>query len=248
MSIFENEIFCFVFFSGPPPTVANITGLSSREFLTVGFCVVLRLSFGFVVVIVGKALPLVSFAVLVSRTNTDAFYTFFTETCTVRTRYRRTLTLPLPTDIDLNSVFPVLLNPLTPPPPPSLPQLNSQGVYCSLMTGQERREVPFATHVSCTIEMASTTNEYEVAVIDEIQMLADEQRGPSWTAVSRSRKFLMVSKKKMLGVGASIGVIGGLGAIASNFRGTDTFFFVLVGGFWDVVGFRRRSLWRRVRY
>ncbi|CAM9514324.1 unnamed protein product, partial [Hapterophycus canaliculatus] len=61
-------------------------------------------------------------------------------------------------------------------------QLNSQGVYCSLMTGQEKREVPFATHVSCTIEMASTTNEYEVAVIDEIQMLADEQRGPSWTA------------------------------------------------------------------
>ncbi|CAM9111780.1 unnamed protein product [Scytosiphon promiscuus] len=61
-------------------------------------------------------------------------------------------------------------------------QLNSQGVYCSLMTGQEKREVPFATHVSCTIEMVSTTNEYEVAVIDEIQMLADEQRGPSWTA------------------------------------------------------------------
>lgn len=44
--------------------------------------------------------------------------------------------------------------------------------------------MPFATHVSCTIEMASTTKEYEVAVIDEIQMLADEQRGPSWTAVS----------------------------------------------------------------
>lgn len=51
------------------------------------------------------------------------------------------------------------------------------------MTGQEKREVPFATHVSCTIEMASTENEYEVAVVDEIQMLADEQRGPSWTAV-----------------------------------------------------------------
>eukprot|EP00752_Nemacystus_decipiens_P012450 g11031.t1 len=61
-------------------------------------------------------------------------------------------------------------------------QLNSQGVYCNLMTGQEKREVPFATHVSCTIEMASTENEYEVAVVDEIQMLADEQRGPSWTA------------------------------------------------------------------
>eukprot|EP00903_Cladosiphon_okamuranus_P012800 g11963.t1 len=61
-------------------------------------------------------------------------------------------------------------------------QLNSQGVYCNLNTGQEKREVPFATHVSCTIEMASTEDEYEVAVVDEIQMLADEQRGSSWTA------------------------------------------------------------------
>lgn len=62
-------------------------------------------------------------------------------------------------------------------------QLNSQGVYCSLNTGQEKREVPFATHVSCTIEMASTSTDYEVAVIDEIQMIADGQRGQIWTAV-----------------------------------------------------------------
>ena len=64
------------------------------------------------------------------------------------------------------------------------------------MTGQEKREVPFATHVSCTIEMASTENEYEVAVVDEIQMLADEQRGPSWTAVRPSIKTKTKAKTK----------------------------------------------------
>lgn len=66
----------------------------------------------------------------------------------------------------------------------STAQLNSQGVYCSLYTGQEKRSVPFATHVSCTIEMASLTQPFEVAVIDEIQMVDDSQRGQHWTNVS----------------------------------------------------------------
>jgi len=35
-------------------------------------------------------------------------------------------------------------------------QLNDAGNYCSLLTGQERKEIPFETHVSCTIEMVST--------------------------------------------------------------------------------------------
>lgn len=72
--------------------------------------------------------------------------------------------------------------------PPGLPaypyQLNSEGFYCSLNTGQERRDVPFATHLSCTIEMASMSDPYEVAVIDEIQMVDDPGRGQHWTAVS----------------------------------------------------------------
>lgn len=56
-----------------------------------------------------------------------------------------------------------------------------QGIYCNLMTGQEKREVPFATHSACTIEMASADREYDVVVIDEIQMIADESRGYAWT-------------------------------------------------------------------
>ena len=60
-------------------------------------------------------------------------------------------------------------------------QLNKQGVYTDLLTGQEKREVPFSTHISCTLEMVNMTKEYDVAVIDEIQMIADEHRGYAWT-------------------------------------------------------------------
>jgi ATP-dependent RNA helicase SUPV3L1/SUV3 len=36
--------------------------------------------------------------------------------------------------------------------------------------------IPFASHTACTIEMLSTEEEYEVAVIDEVQMIGDAQR------------------------------------------------------------------------
>ena len=52
----------------------------------------------------------------------------------------------------------------------------------SLITGEERRVVEGATHVASTVEMLDTRNAVEVAVIDEIQMLADRDRGAAWTA------------------------------------------------------------------
>ncbi|CAL5031656.1 unnamed protein product [Urochloa decumbens] len=60
-------------------------------------------------------------------------------------------------------------------------KVNALGVYCTLRTGQEVKEVPFANHVACTIEMVSTEELYEVAVVDEIQMMADPVRGFAWT-------------------------------------------------------------------
>ncbi|KAM0845167.1 hypothetical protein ACQ4PT_056575 [Festuca glaucescens] len=60
-------------------------------------------------------------------------------------------------------------------------KVNALGVYCTLRTGQEIKEVPFANHVTCTIEMLSTEELYEVAVVDEIQMMADPTRGYAWT-------------------------------------------------------------------
>lgn len=52
----------------------------------------------------------------------------------------------------------------------------------SLVTGEERRIAEGATHVASTVEMLDTRNRVEVAVIDEIQMLADRDRGAAWTA------------------------------------------------------------------
>lgn len=60
-------------------------------------------------------------------------------------------------------------------------KVNALGVYCSLYTGQEKKDVPFSNHIACTVEMVSTLDEYDVAVIDEIQMMSDPSRGHAWT-------------------------------------------------------------------
>jgi ATP-dependent RNA helicase SUPV3L1/SUV3 len=52
----------------------------------------------------------------------------------------------------------------------------------SLITGEERRIAEGGTHVASTVEMLDTRTQVEVAVIDEIQMLADRDRGAAWTA------------------------------------------------------------------
>uniref|UniRef100_A0A914V392 ATP-dependent RNA helicase SUV3 homolog, mitochondrial n=1 Tax=Plectus sambesii TaxID=2011161 RepID=A0A914V392_9BILA len=62
---------------------------------------------------------------------------------------------------------------------------NFNNVPCDLVTGEERRyavdnENP-SSHLSATVEMLSTSMRVEVAIIDEIQMLRDPQRGHAWT-------------------------------------------------------------------
>jgi ATP-dependent RNA helicase SUPV3L1/SUV3 len=59
--------------------------------------------------------------------------------------------------------------------------LNSLGAKTTLLTGEEVIEVPGATHYSSTIEMAKLNEEFTCAVIDEIQMITDKQRGWAWT-------------------------------------------------------------------
>ncbi|WP_304012828.1 hypothetical protein, partial [Cylindrospermopsis raciborskii] len=46
--------------------------------------------------------------------------------------------------------------------------LNAEGVFTNLITGQEKKLVPFANHVSCTVEMVDVTAPVDVCVIDEI--------------------------------------------------------------------------------
>ncbi|MBR1496423.1 MAG: helicase [Oscillospiraceae bacterium] len=60
-------------------------------------------------------------------------------------------------------------------------KLNAQGCRCTLLTGEEKIEVDGASHVASTIELCSFRERYDVAVIDEAQMLADPSRGAHWT-------------------------------------------------------------------
>ena len=60
--------------------------------------------------------------------------------------------------------------------------LNLDDVPCSLVTGEEQIRVPFSRVQSSTVEMADLKTRYDVAVIDECQMIADRNRGGAWTA------------------------------------------------------------------
>ena len=59
--------------------------------------------------------------------------------------------------------------------------LNDAGVACSLLTGEESIEVPSAGITASTIEMLNTNRRYDVAVIDEAQLIANRDRGGAWT-------------------------------------------------------------------
>jgi ATP-dependent RNA helicase SUPV3L1/SUV3 len=59
--------------------------------------------------------------------------------------------------------------------------MNEKGVKTTLLTGEEVVETDGATHYSSTIEMAKLNEEFDCCVIDEIQMIADPQRGWAWT-------------------------------------------------------------------
>lgn len=56
------------------------------------------------------------------------------------------------------------------------------GIDCQMLTGEEQIGDPEAQHVSSTIEMADYHMTYEVAVIDEAQMISEFERGGAWTA------------------------------------------------------------------
>lgn len=60
-------------------------------------------------------------------------------------------------------------------------RLNKEGVKCNLATGEEEINIEDAAHVCCTIEKLDISQEYEVGIIDEIQMIDNDQRGAAWT-------------------------------------------------------------------
>ena len=59
--------------------------------------------------------------------------------------------------------------------------LLNAGVACALCTGEEEDWAEGDTHICATAEKLDLQLTYEVAVIDECQMIADPQRGYAWT-------------------------------------------------------------------
>jgi len=70
----------------------------------------------------------------------------------------------------------------------------AKGRSCALITGEEQR-IPTDTDIyyrSCTVEMTPVNQLVDVAVIDEIQMIGDSERGWAWT-----QAFLGVQAKEV---------------------------------------------------
>lgn len=76
-------------------------------------------------------------------------------------------------------------------------EIEKRGIPCSLLTGEEQDFHKNANFVSSTIEMVDLNKEYDVAIIDEIQMLNDSQRGDAWL-----QAFAGVNAKKVIVVGS----------------------------------------------
>ena len=60
-------------------------------------------------------------------------------------------------------------------------RMNEMGVPCTMRTGQECIEEENSRVTASTIEMADFDENYDIAVIDEAQLVADTDRGHSWT-------------------------------------------------------------------
>jgi hypothetical protein len=83
-------------------------------------------------------------------------------------------------------------------------RLNQSGILCNLLTGEEKKEVPGAQHSSCTVEMTSLLRRYDVAVIDEIQMIGDLDRGSAWT---RALLGVAASEVHLCGDGSALALV-----------------------------------------
>lgn len=60
-------------------------------------------------------------------------------------------------------------------------KMAESGIPCNMVTGEEEMIEPYALVTASTIEMLDDSLQYDIAVIDEAQMLADPHRGHNWT-------------------------------------------------------------------
>lgn len=71
-------------------------------------------------------------------------------------------------------------------------RLNSESIPCNLITGEEKRIDPSIGMYSCTVEMALLHQRFDVAIIDEIQMIGDDFRGSAWTNALLGKLILSI--------------------------------------------------------
>jgi ATP-dependent RNA helicase SUPV3L1/SUV3 len=62
-------------------------------------------------------------------------------------------------------------------------KLNQEGIYTSLITGEEKIIIPGSTIYSSTVEMFDSDQTYDCVVLDEAHMIDDENRGFAWLRV-----------------------------------------------------------------
>lgn len=80
-------------------------------------------------------------------------------------------------------------------------KLFERGVISDILTGEERKTIPGATHICSTIEMAQLDKTFDCVVIDEIQMLLDPQRGWAWTQAlvgMKTKELILVGSPEIL--------------------------------------------------
>ena len=70
--------------------------------------------------------------------------------------------------------------------------LTDEKIKCSLLTGEEEDIISDSTVMSSTVEKLNINKKYDVAVIDECQLLEDKERGGAWT-----RAILGVAAEKI---------------------------------------------------
>lgn len=76
---------------------------------------------------------------------------------------------------------------------------------CNMITGEEKRVIAEdAPLTSCTVEMLSFVTHFDVAVVDEIQMIGDRDRGGGWTAAVLG---LMADELHLCGEASAVPII-----------------------------------------
>lgn len=60
-------------------------------------------------------------------------------------------------------------------------RMTASGIPCSMVTGEEVIRTPGSFVQASTVEILDLRESYDIAVIDEAQMMADENRGSFWT-------------------------------------------------------------------